>query len=75
MTPVPVYKVGCGTFLFTGCLIIVVGAIALTVLLLIAGYFLTYAIVSGIANLISGRDPEPSDAFLQRWGVAFPDED
>jgi hypothetical protein len=64
--PVWTSRIGC-----SGCLVIIIFA-SLTVaffmlaLFLVVGFFITYAVVSVIANAIVGPDPEPSPSFWTR---------
>jgi hypothetical protein len=66
--PVWTYRMGCtgwlGALIF-GALIIGFFVFAL---LLMVGFFITYALVSAAANVIAGPDPEPSPSFWTRLG-------
>lgn len=68
--PVWVYRMGCLGWLGLIIVIAVLGAMIIAAFALVVGYFLTYAVVSGVANLISGPDPEPSPGFLDRLAAS-----
>jgi hypothetical protein len=66
--PVWTYRMGCSGWLgvlIVGSLILMFFLVAIA---LLVGFFITYAVVSAVANAVAGPDPEPSPSFWTRLG-------